>query len=135
MKKLGGLGLEMMYQTCTVQANFDFTSEEDMRRKVKIGTAIQPIVTGLFANSPFKDGKVFLCNSGSEANDTMVKMLWMLNKMKGNPQKRKIITRINGYHGVTLGVISPAENSNDQRDTKRHGEINQKYPRWNPIVS
>ena len=57
MKKLGGLGLEMMYQTCTVQANFDFTSEEDMRRKVKIGTAIQPIVTGLFANSPFKDGK------------------------------------------------------------------------------
>ena len=58
MKKLGGLGLEMMYQTCTVQANFDFTSEEDMRRKVKIGTAIQPIVTGLFANSPFKDGKL-----------------------------------------------------------------------------
>ena len=58
MKKLGGLGLEMMYQTCTVQANFDFNSEEDMRRKVKIGTAIQPIVTGLFANSPFKDGKL-----------------------------------------------------------------------------
>ena len=58
MKKLGGLGLEMMYQTCTVQANFDFTSEEDMRRKVKIGTAIQPVVTGLFANSPFKDGKL-----------------------------------------------------------------------------
>ncbi len=58
MKKLGGLGLEMMYQTCTVQANFDFTSEEDMRKKVKIGTAIQPIVTGLFANSPFKDGKL-----------------------------------------------------------------------------
>ena len=57
MKKLGGLGLEMMYQTCTVQANFDFTSEEDMRRKVKIGTAIQPIVTGLFANSPFKEGR------------------------------------------------------------------------------
>ncbi len=56
MKKLGGLGLEMMYMTCTVQANFDFTSEEDMRRKVKIGTAIQPIVTGLFANSPFKEG-------------------------------------------------------------------------------
>ena len=56
--------------------------------------------------SPFDDGRVFFCNSGSEANDTMVKMLWMLNKMKGNPQKRKIITRINGYHGVTLGATS-----------------------------
>ena len=56
--------------------------------------------------SPFDDGRVFFCNSGSEANDTMVKMLWMLNKMKGNPQKRKIITRINGYHGVTIGATS-----------------------------
>ena len=56
--------------------------------------------------SPFDDGRVFFCNSGSEANDTMVKMLWMLNNMKGNPQKRKIITRINGYHGVTLGATS-----------------------------
>ena len=43
--------------------------------------------------SPFDDGRVFFCNSGSEANDTMVKMLWMLNSRKGNPQKRKIITR------------------------------------------
>ena len=56
--------------------------------------------------SPFEDGKVFFCNSGSEANDTMIKMLWMLNARKGKPQKRKIITRINGYHGVTLGAAS-----------------------------
>jgi len=56
--------------------------------------------------SPFDDGRVFFCNSGSEANDTMIKMLWMLNNIKGNPQKRKIITRINGYHGVTLGATS-----------------------------
>ena len=56
--------------------------------------------------SPFKHGRVFLCNSGSEANDTMVKMLWMLNKRKNKPEKRKIITRINGYHGVTLGASS-----------------------------
>lgn len=51
--------------------------------------------------SPFKTGKVFFTNSGSEANDTMVKMLWMMNRVEGNPQRRKIITRINGYHGVT----------------------------------
>jgi len=56
--------------------------------------------------SPFEDGRVFFCNSGSEANDTMIKMLWMLNNRKGRPQKRKIITRINGYHGVTLGATS-----------------------------
>ena len=56
--------------------------------------------------SPFDQGRVFFCNSGSEANDTMVKMLWMLNARTGNPNKRKIITRINGYHGVTLGASS-----------------------------
>ncbi len=56
--------------------------------------------------SPFDQGRVFFCNSGSEANDTMVKMLWMFNARMGKPNKRKIITRINGYHGVTLGASS-----------------------------
>ncbi len=51
--------------------------------------------------SPFEDGKVFYTNSGSEANDTMVKMLWFLHGAEGNPQRRKIITRKNAYHGVT----------------------------------
>ena len=60
----------------------------------------------IIAISPFKSGKVFFTNSGSEANDTAVKILWMLNKRKGQPQKRKIITRINAYHGVTLGASS-----------------------------
>lgn len=51
--------------------------------------------------SPFASGKVFYTNSGSEANDTMVKMLWFLHAAEGKPQKRKILTRINAYHGVT----------------------------------
>ena len=51
--------------------------------------------------SPFPAGKVFYTNSGSEANDTMVKMLWFLHGSEGNPQRRKILTRINAYHGVT----------------------------------
>jgi len=51
--------------------------------------------------SPFSDGKVFYTNSGSEANDTMVKMLWFLGGAEGQPQRRKIITRKNAYHGVT----------------------------------
>ncbi len=56
--------------------------------------------------SPFKSGKVFFTNSGSEANDTAIKILWMLNNRRGKPNKRKIITRINAYHGVTLGASS-----------------------------
>ena len=51
--------------------------------------------------SPFADGKVFYTNSGSEANDTMVKMLWFLAGAEDAPQRRKIITRKNAYHGVT----------------------------------
>lgn len=51
--------------------------------------------------SPFADGKVFYTNSGSEANDSMVKMLWFMWAQEGQPQRRKIITRINAYHGVT----------------------------------
>ncbi|MAQ46935.1 MAG: aspartate aminotransferase family protein [Confluentimicrobium sp.] len=52
--------------------------------------------------SPFARGKVFYTNSGSEANDTLVKMLWFLNRAEGRPQARKILTRKNGYHGVTV---------------------------------
>ena len=51
--------------------------------------------------SPFPRGKVFYTNSGSEANDTMVKMLWFLNRAEGQPQRRKVLTRWNAYHGVT----------------------------------
>ncbi|MAV82289.1 MAG: aspartate aminotransferase family protein [Pelagibacteraceae bacterium] len=52
--------------------------------------------------SPFNDGKVFFTNSGSEANDTCVKLLWFLNRRKGFKKRTKIITRINSYHGVTV---------------------------------
>lgn len=51
--------------------------------------------------SPFDRGRVFYTNSGSEANDTMVKILWFLHQAEGKPQKRKILTRQSAYHGVT----------------------------------
>ncbi|GLS80350.1 aspartate aminotransferase family protein [Paracoccus marinus] len=51
--------------------------------------------------SPFERGKVFYTNSGSEANDTMVKMLWFMHRAEGKPERRKILTRWNAYHGVT----------------------------------
>jgi adenosylmethionine-8-amino-7-oxononanoate aminotransferase len=49
---------------------------------------------------------VFYTNSGSEANDTMVKILWMLAGVEGKPQRRKILTRVNAYHGVTVAAAS-----------------------------
>ena len=56
MPKVGTHGLEMMFRTCTVQANLDFSSEADMVKKMRVSLALQPIATALFANSPFKDG-------------------------------------------------------------------------------
>jgi glutamate--cysteine ligase len=57
MPKVGGLGLDMMFRTCTVQANLDFGSEADMVAKFRTSLALQPICTALFANSPFVEGK------------------------------------------------------------------------------
>src|ERR671931_2022455 len=57
MPKVGGLGLDMMYRTCTVQTNIDYSSEADMVKKLRVGLALQPVATALFANSPFTEGK------------------------------------------------------------------------------
>src|ERR1700682_1442617 len=57
MPKVGKLGLDMMYRTCTVQTNLDFSSEADMVKKLRVSLALQPVATALFANSPFTEGK------------------------------------------------------------------------------
>jgi glutamate--cysteine ligase len=57
MPKVGSHGLDMMYRTCTVQTNLDFSSEPDMVKKLRVSLALQPVATALFANSPFTDGK------------------------------------------------------------------------------
>jgi glutamate--cysteine ligase len=57
MPKVGKLGLDMMYRTCTVQANLDFSSEADMVKKLRVSLALQPVATALFANSPFTEGR------------------------------------------------------------------------------
>lgn len=57
MPTKGKLGLDMMFRTCTVQVNLDFESEADMVRKFRVGLALQPVATALFANSPFTEGK------------------------------------------------------------------------------
>ena len=57
MPKVGGLGLDMMTRTCTVQVNLDFASEADMVKKFRVSLALQPVATALFADSPFSEGR------------------------------------------------------------------------------
>jgi glutamate--cysteine ligase len=57
MPKVGKLGLDMMYRTCTVQTNLDYCSEADMVMKLRVSLALQPVATAIFANSPFTEGK------------------------------------------------------------------------------
>ncbi|NNK78697.1 MAG: glutamate--cysteine ligase [Litoreibacter sp.] len=57
MGRVGTHGTQMMYRTCTVQVNLDFSSEADMVQKLRVALALQPVATALFANSPFFEGK------------------------------------------------------------------------------
>ncbi len=56
--------------------------------------------------TPASLNHVFFCNSGSEANDTQVKIVWYYNNLRGLPNKKKIISRIGSYHGVTVAAGS-----------------------------
>ena len=81
MPKVGGLGLDMMFRTCTVQANLDFSSEADMVAKFRTSLALQPVATALFANSPFVEGKPsgFLSARANVWTDTDAARTGMLN--------------------------------------------------------
>ncbi len=56
--------------------------------------------------APNKLSKVFFANSGSEANDTAIKLAWHYNNARGMPNKNKIIARQGGYHGSTVVTAS-----------------------------
>ena len=60
----------------------------------------------LKAMAPMPVSKVFFVNSGSEANDTQIKLIWYYNTALGRPEKKKIISRIKAYHGVTIAAGS-----------------------------
>ncbi|MEO6247646.1 MAG: glutamate--cysteine ligase [Sphingomicrobium sp.] len=57
MPRVGNLGLDMMLRTCTIQVNLDYASEADMVKKFRVGLALQPVATALFANSPLTESK------------------------------------------------------------------------------
>ena len=66
--------------------------------------------------APVPVSKVFFCNSGSEANDSQVKLVWYLNNALGRPKKKKIISRMKAYHGVTVVAASLTGLPGNHRD-------------------
>ena len=57
LQEIGSHGKDIMYRTCTVQTNLDFSSQKDMARKMRVSMALQPLAIALWANSPFLEGK------------------------------------------------------------------------------
>lgn len=70
----------------------------------------------LLSIAPVPMSKVFFVNSGSEANDTVVKLVWYYNNALGRTQKKKIISRTKAYHGVTVATASLTGLPNNHRD-------------------
>jgi 4-aminobutyrate--pyruvate transaminase len=66
--------------------------------------------------APVPASKVFFCSSGSEANDSQVKLVWYMNNALGRPRRKKIISRIKAYHGVTVASGSLTGLVNNHRD-------------------
>ena len=58
MPKVGTLGLDMMHRTAATQVNFDYSNEEDFRRKTKVASCLVPVAISLFSNSPILEGKL-----------------------------------------------------------------------------
>jgi len=70
----------------------------------------------LLALAPVPMSKVFFANSGSEANDTVIKLVWYYSNARGKPQKKKIISRVRAYHGVTIASASLTHLPANHRD-------------------
>ncbi|WP_438999737.1 aminotransferase [Variovorax beijingensis] len=70
----------------------------------------------LLALAPVPMSKVFFANSGSEANDSAVKLVWYYHNAIGKPEKKKIIARRNAYHGVTVAAASLSGLAPNHRD-------------------
>ena len=65
---------------------------------------------------PVNASRMLFCSSGSEANDTQIKLVWYMNNALGRPQKKKIISRMRAYHGVTIAAASLTGLANNHRD-------------------
>ena len=78
--------------------------------------AMIELAAALLKISPKGLGKVLFANSGSEANDQAAKIVWYYNNAIGRPRKKKIISRVRAYHGITVfsgSLTGLAPNHND----------------------
>jgi 4-aminobutyrate--pyruvate transaminase len=98
-----GFGVEELADAAAAQmrqlGSYHLVSRKSTRPVIRLAEK-------LVALSPPGLSKVFFVNSGSEANDTQIKLLWYFNNAHGRPRKKKIICRVNGYHGSTLAAAS-----------------------------
>ncbi|MDB6088721.1 MAG: aminotransferase [Gammaproteobacteria bacterium] len=69
----------------------------------------------LVAMAPVPMVKVYFANSGSEANDSAIKMIWYRSNALGQPHKKKILSRARAYHGVTIAAASLTGLANNHR--------------------
>jgi len=72
----------------------------------KVPAIATELAEWLIRMAPAGMGKALFANSGSEANDTAIKLAWYVNNALGRPQKKKIISRQRAYHGVTIATAS-----------------------------
>ena len=82
----------------------------------KVPDVVVDLAERLVGLAPVPMSKAFFANSGSEANDTAVKIIWYLNNARGRREKKKIIGRLKGYHGVTIASASLTGLPNNHRD-------------------
>ena len=82
--------------------------------------------------APVEMSKVFFANSGSEANDTVVKMVWYMNNALGRPTKKKIVSRLKGYHGITVasGSLTGLPNNHRSFDLPIAGVVHTLTPHY-----
>lgn len=98
-----GFGERELVQAAIAQMNqipfYHIAAGKSTWPVIKVCEKLKEICHGRFS-------KVFLTNSGSEANDTQIKLLWLYNNARGEPKRKKIIARRKGYHGATIGAGS-----------------------------
>nr|WP_145551860.1 aminotransferase [Variovorax boronicumulans] len=82
----------------------------------RTNVAVADLAEKLLALAPAPMARVFFANSGSEANDSAVKMVWYYHNATGKPEKKKIIARRNAYHGVTVAAASLGGLDGNHRD-------------------
>jgi 4-aminobutyrate--pyruvate transaminase len=94
-----GFGDEEMIEAATEQMRtlpyYHLFGAKGMEPAIELAEKLKEI-------APVPISKVFFTSSGSEANDTQVKLAWYMNNARGKPEKKKIISRMKAYHGVTV---------------------------------